>query len=534
MLGSLRTQILLWTILPLAVVLVAVVVLGVGSHQTAMRDLVAERDGALASTAAARLGELLADRAHRLSGLEPGRPATWDTQAFDGGVALLDGQAQVITAAPTRDPWSVRAVHIPRQGSFSDPFLENGVWRVMVVRRLAGGVMLVGAVTLTPLADVAAHGVAYLVDANGRVIAHPDAARIGEDLSAHEGIREVIRGQAGTTLHVDASGRELVVGYAPVAPTGWGLLIDEPWADVVAPLFQYAVLLPLVLLLVAIVTLAALYFGVRNVIGPLHDLAQVANRIAFGDYHAAQKPVGGVREIEELRETLDAMARRVESAQAATQNYIAAITRGQEDERKRLARELHDDTIQTIIALRQRAEMAQNALARNPALASARLNELKDLLGAALDSVRRFIRDLRPTYLEELGLIPALELLARENGAAFAVEGDEQRLDPERELALFRIVQEALHNASRYAQAQHISVRLAYDASEVRATIEDDGVGFDAPEVPSAYARNGHFGLMGMQERAQLFGGSVYVKSARGAGTTVVAYLPAKYVSASG
>jgi signal transduction histidine kinase len=138
--------------------------------------------------------------------------------------------------------------------------------------------------------------------------------------------------------------------------------------------------MPLVLLLVAIGALGGIYFGVRNILRPLQDLAQMANRIAFGAYHAAEKPVGGVREIEELRETLDAMARQVHSAQDAMQNYIVAMTRGQEDERLRLARELHDDTIQSLIALQQRVEMAHKALDKDPALAGKKIVELQTLL----------------------------------------------------------------------------------------------------------------------------------------------------------
>jgi signal transduction histidine kinase len=531
MLRDLRTQILLWTILPLAVVLIGSAYLGVSSHQTAMRELVAERDGALAGTAAKRLSEMLTDRARHLVSLDAERPDTWDTHAFDGGVALADIQNNLLQARPSGDVWSTRLAHIPHDGQFSAPLLENGVWRVLVARSAGEGRLLVGSVMLSPFADVAANGVAYLVDNTGKVIAHPDLSRVGEDLRAHAGIAEVIRGRSGTAFH-SVDGRELVVGYAPITPTSWGLIIDEPWAEVVAPMFQYAVLLPLVLLLVAIVTLGAVYFGVRNVVRPLQGLAQVANRIAFGDYQAAEKSVGGVREIEDLRQSLSGMARQVASAHDAMQNYIAAITRSQEDERRRLARELHDDTIQTLIALRQRAEIAQGALGKDPVLASARLTELKDLLDGALGSVRRFVRDLRPTYLEELGLIPALEMLARESGARFSVEGEDMRLDPERELALFRIVQEALHNVAKYARAKNLSVSLAFDAGEATATIEDDGIGFAAPETPTAYARNGHFGLMGMQERAQLFGGSVYVKSAPGGGTKVVAFVPLKNTKA--
>jgi signal transduction histidine kinase len=293
-------------------------------------------------------------------------------------------------------------------------------------------------------------------------------------------------------------------------------------------MFQYSVLLPLVLLLAAIVALGAIYFGVQNIVRPLGSLAQAANRIAFGDYAAAGQSVGGVREIEELRETLDRMAHQVQQAQAAMQNYITAILRGQEEERLRLARELHDETIQSLIAVQQRTEMAQKALAKDPVLAAAKIGDLRALLTDTLTSVRRFVRDLRPTYLENLGLIPALEMLTRESNASFKVLGEEKRLDAERELAVYRIVQEALRNVARHAHAQQVAVTLSFDTHEVTATIEDNGGGFDAPEAPSAYAQAGHFGLMGMQERAQLFGGNVYVKSERDKGTKVVAFLPTK------
>ncbi len=535
MFRDLRTQLLLWTILPLAIILIGVAYIGVNSHQSAMRDLVKERDGALARVTAARLSEAIADRAALLQTLDPAQPETWGTQraALDGGIAAFDARGNIVNAIPSREVWDARraalsTIGVPRE-FYASLLNEKNVTRAVIAIH-HGDPMLAGAFRLPAFENlgIGARGVTYLVDAGGKIIAHPNAARLGEDLSRHEGIAEAMRGEAGATFHYDASGAELVVGYAPITPTGWGLIVEEPWADVVAPMFQYAVLLPLVLLLAAIVALGALYFGIRNVIRPLQNLAQAANRIAFGDYRAAERRVGGVREIEELRETLDAMARQVRDAQDAMQNYITTIMRGQEDERMRLARELHDDTIQSLIALQQRVEMAQKALGRDPALASAKIAELKSLLSDALASVRRFVRDLRPTYLEELGLIPALEMLTREMKATFSVQGEDARLDAERELALFRIVQEALRNVTKHARAQNIAVKLNFDGDEVRAAIEDDGVGFAAPDAPTAYARAGHFGLMGMQERAQLFGGNVYVKSERGKGTKVVAMVPVK------
>lgn len=530
MLRSLRTQIIVWTILPLAILLIGIAYLGVSNHQSAMRELVAERDGALARVAAARISELLTDRARDLENLDASHPETWDTQIFEGGIALLDANRRIVSALPTRETWEARRDKIARKDEFSKPFLENGAWLVLLTHPNQDGT-LVAAVQLPSFETFAPRGAAYLVDENGKIIAHPDSARVGMDFSTHAGIAQVMRGESGATFHRFAERNdnsqvgELVVGYAPIAPTRWGLLIDEPWENVVAPMFQYAVLLPVVLALVAVVALGAIYFGVRYVIRPLENLVQAAQRIAFGDYHAAAQRVGGVREIEELRETLDSMANQVSAAQAAMQNYIVVITHSQEDERKHLARELHDDTIQTLIAVQQRIEMAQRTLNRDPARAASKLDELKAMTTEAVEHVRGFVRDLRPTYLDELGLIPALETIAREANANFTVQGEKQRLDAERELVLFRITQEALRNVSKHARASKVDVTLAFAADEVTVTIQDNGRGFDAPESPNAYARAGHFGLMGMQERAQLFGGNVYVKSERDKGTKVIAYL---------
>ena len=533
MFRDLRTQLLLWIILPLAIVLVGVAYLGVNSHQHSMRDLVKERDGAMAREVAARLSEALINRAAILQSLDPTQPEAWNVQRtmFDGGIASFDNRGTLLNAIPSSQVWQSRDAVvqdlIAQRIAFSPPVSESGAVRVLVEHR-TNDVILIGAFTLPPFTNVGigARGVAYIVDGNGKIITHSDTSRLGENMSQHEGIAEVIRGESGATFHHAADGSELVVGYTPIALTNWGLIVEEPWSDAIDPMFQYSILLPLVLALAAIVALGAIYFGVRNVHQPLQRLAQAANRIAYGDYHAAETQVGGVHEIEDLRETLDSMARQVNAAQNAMQDYITAMTRGQEDERMRLARELHDDTIQSLIALQQRIEMVEKALAKDPPSAMGRIKELRELVGTCLESVRRFVRDLRPTYLSELGLIPALEMLARESHASFEVVGEEKRLDAERELALYRIVQESLRNIAKHAQAKNVSVTVSFDAHEVTATIEDDGVGFTAPDAPTAYARAGHFGLMGMQERAQLFGGNVYVKSERGNGTQVVAYVP--------
>ncbi|MCL4395417.1 MAG: histidine kinase [Chloroflexi bacterium] len=535
MFRDLRTQLLVWTLLPLTVILVGVAYLGVNSHQNAMRDMVYNRDAALAHVVASQWTGSLASHATLLPTLDPVQ-STCDTAcaAFDGGIALYDPPDTLVRGQPSADIWAPRRARVAAligngNSRFASPFLENGKTVILVASVRADG-YLVGAFTAPSLTGLGfgEMGTAYVVDQSGEIVADADPSQIGLDLAKEAEISDVLQGRSGATYRTDAAGNELVIGYAPIAGTGWGLVIEEPWAAVVEPMFQYSVLLPLVFLVVAIVALGAIYFGIRNVVRPLQRLVQVAGRIAYGDYAAASRTVGGIHEIEELRETLDGMAQQVHVSHNAMQSYITAITRGQEDERMRLARELHDDTIQSLIALQQRVELTQKVITRDTTLANERLTELKTLVGDTLASVRRFVRDLRPTYLAELGLIPALDSLTREAGASFVVRGNEVRLDAERELVLFRIVQEALRNVGKHARASQVSVTLSFDEREVTATIRDDGVGFDAPEAPTDFVHAGHFGLMGMHERAQLFGGNVYVKSAPGKGTSVIVYVPTR------
>ena len=137
------------------------------------------------------------------------------------------------------------------------------------------------------------------------------------------------------------------------------------------------------------------------------------------------------------------------------------------------------------------------------------------MLAETLESVRRFSRDLRPSYLEDLGFLPALEMLAREAGGndgpsvQLAVSGLARRLPPDMELAAYRIVQEALNNVLQHAEASQARVEVHFEGEHLVLSVHDDGRGFEPPGLPDALARQGHFGLMGIQERALLYGGQV-------------------------
>ena len=187
-------------------------------------------------------------------------------------------------------------------------------------------------------------------------------------------------------------------------------------------------------------------------------------------------------------------------------------------ERNRLALELHDVVSQKLYSLVLTAEAAGTQLERDPPAARAQVQRLGQLARQALDELRSLMLGLRPPAIDRDGLVGVLrkevDMLARVHGVHVALVGDASSPDPERDLAVLRIVLEALHNALRHARAEHITVRLSSGAIEVA----DDGVGFD-PD--GAGLRSRHLGLTSMEERARELGGRLEIRSSPGAGTTV-------------
>jgi len=372
----------------------------------------------------------------------------------------------------------------------------------------------------------------------GRLIHHHNPNNLHVDTAALASLPRPAADSVGSTeLRSDA--HDLLVTYAPVTPLGWLLVTAEDVHAISAMGMSVVEVLPLLLLFVALIALLAVSFGMVNIVRPLQELDRRAARVAWGDFDAVQRPVGGVREMDELRATLAQMADRIRAYQAGMRDYLSAVTQAQEEERSRLAHELHDETVQALIALKQRAQMARKAmgssptgLAVDPPRAVSRLVELEGLIDRELASLRRLISDLRPIYLEDLGFVPALEMLVRQTGERHGlavrldVSGEVVRLAPDIELAAFRIVQQALANAAAHASAQRVTVHVEFAPAGLTLTVQDDGRGFTPPEQPTDLARQGHFGLMGMHERALLYGGRLTITASPGHGCAISVWLP--------
>jgi len=242
--------------------------------------------------------------------------------------------------------------------------------------------------------------------------------------------------------------------------------------------------------------------------------------------------IGIAMENSRLYEEQRAIVEREKEMHENLRHYVQQITKAQEEERLRIASELHDSTAQNLIAIVRKIEDYAERRRDMPMTESRFLWSLEEEVKGVLEEIRHFSRILRPPMLDHLGLLPALEWLLEEMEAnegirtRLAVEGEKRRLRPEVELTVFRITQEALRNAARHAHAEAVEVVVRFGHREVCVTVTDDGVGFDMPSSGSELLKRGKLGIAGMFERARLVGGSVEVTSRKGEGTGVSVRTP--------
>jgi signal transduction histidine kinase len=224
-------------------------------------------------------------------------------------------------------------------------------------------------------------------------------------------------------------------------------------------------------------------------------------------------------------------ARLHEERLAILRQQLAQVTAAQEEERQRIARELHDGVGPALASLNLRLRTAGKLVQPNPAAAQ-ELKELADLTQANIQDIRRLIYDLRPAVLDELGLVAALkeyvERYQQEQGLSvkLSLPQGKERLPAPLETTLFRVIQEALTNAARHAKAKHVEVALDWDNAQVSLRIADDGQGFDLREAAARAKGGQHLGLWSIRERIEQLGGRLRIDSQPGTGTTIQATVP--------
>jgi signal transduction histidine kinase len=239
--------------------------------------------------------------------------------------------------------------------------------------------------------------------------------------------------------------------------------------------------------------------------------------IAEGKRDLEDKVQARTRELQELY-------REVQRKEEMRGELLKKVIAVQEEERKRIARELHDETSQDLATLLLSIETTSDS---QPEELKKKFIQMKGLTGRTLDSIHRLILDLRPSVLDDLGLTSAIRWVAESRlessgiDLTFAVRGQERRLKPEIEITLFRIGQEAISNIARHAEASSVSIALDFTESHIGLEVEDNGQGFSLNESP-----NGSFGLLGMKERTSLLDGTFAIDSKPGNGTRLAVAIP--------
>jgi signal transduction histidine kinase len=525
------------------------VVVGAGRLSGRMEDLVRGLS-VLASQPEMKSGELTLQEAT----LERGRDLLIDFTNWDGGVIILDANGVVSVAKPRRPDLvgqnfsqesyfqQARAL---RTFVFSNIIKEPGTKQDVIVvavpitdfndefAGIIAGRFYVGFQGLgreIQKLQVGEQGDAYLVDSSGHVIYHPVDYLIGTNFSNRQAVKLLQGGDPEGAITSQEIEKTRVEGYAIVPISGWGLVIGEPLSQVIEPalIALRPVTIVVVIGLVAVAGIVSL--GVRRVTDPIQSLVVQTRQVAAGDYDA-QVQLSRIREIRELGMAFNEMVQQIRRYRAGVRQYVADITRTQEEERKRIARELHDDTVQSLIAMGQRIELIKETL-DDPDEGRARLSEVRTMVTGAIASVRQFSRDLRPLTLEDLGLIASMQYLvsqlAHSEGVEvnLNVEGEADGLPADMEVAIYRILQETLNNVRKHAHATHVEVLAQFTPGEVKLTVQDNGQGFEVPEALTDFASDGSFGMMGLQERARLFGGNIFVQSTPKQGTIVQLTIP--------
>ncbi|HEX7485462.1 MAG TPA: ATP-binding protein [Vicinamibacterales bacterium] len=400
-----------------------------------------------------------------------------------------------------------------------------------------------------------------VLDGAGFTIASTDRGRRLRARDDAAALATVIQDRTGFVGPGTGADAQVMLALAPMNMARWGVLIrqDESVAFAQARSGRRTLLW----LGPALLGLALLFAwgAARSVRRPIALLTDSAERIAYGNLSQpipdlGQDEVGRLgRSFEQMRMALKGSMEHVERANQELERRVEERTHelaglyhqlqerekwreellrkvisAQEDERKRLARELHDETSQTLSALAMKIETALAAWPSEPS--RERLVEAKGLTVRTLEELHRLIFDLRPSVLDDLGLLSAIRWYAERHleprGIAVRCEfsGFGGRLMPELETALFRVAQEAITNIAKHSGAETVLIQCLERDGRISIEIEDDGKGFSPESLPPPAARERGLGLLGMRERVELFGGTLELDSAPGSGTRIAVSVP--------
>ena len=355
-------------------------------------------------------------------------------------------------------------------------------------------------------------------------------------------------------------GESHLMAFVPLQSLPWAVSFGDTVSAAFAPVRQFWVVgLGFMALLTGLAFAATVFVG-RRLVQPVKALSLAARGMAEGDRAVAVRfPWGGeigelgtsleimrlrlqawgseleeqvrerTAEIEERNRELRGLYETLQRKEEQLRTLLGKVLGAQEDERKRVSRELHDEVGQALTVLSWGLETLEQAKPEQWPHLHEHIGRLKELATTSLDDLRRLVIALRPAALDDLGLVPAIrryaELYLGDTGVDFQVQqedGSSARLDPSLESVIYRVVQEAINNVARHSGASQVRIHLQPTAGAFAVTIEDNGRSFD----PALAALKHIGGIQGMEERASMVGGTLTVDSRPGRGTTVRLEIP--------
>lgn len=280
-------------------------------------------------------------------------------------------------------------------------------------------------------------------------------------------------------------------------------------------------------------SVATNFWIIKNALRPLTELSKLVQRLQAGTGEIDPRFLSDTDpDISQLANAIDSLLRQLEERNLQLRALSERAINAQEEERREIALTLHDDTGQALSMLIIYLEQLESQIPATDEALHSRLKSARQLAKDSLADLRKIVYGLRPTILDDLGLVPAIRWYARTNleeagiSAKVQAEGEIEPLAPELKSTLFRIAQEAINNIVRHSQAKSARITLYRNDREIRLEIKDDGQGFDVPATADQALQSQRLGLLGIQERAELVGGKVKLDSQPGKGTRLQVIVP--------
>jgi len=410
-----------------------------------------------------------------------------------------------------------------------------------------------------------------LVDSYGVVIASSDPKRIFKDQSQGHSpfLQKLIKGKKPviTKCHrcheasIEQTSKKSqrsndIMAYAPLELASWGVSIIQPEKDVLSPIATMEFSFLVVSLVFIAISMMIAVGMTRSIVKPVHELIEATVKIAEGDM-TKSVAFGGTDEIGKLSSSFEVMrvkladsldelqkhnaeleqkvrqrTEEIYNSRKTIKELLKKVITSQEEERKRIAREFHDVIMQDLAATLINVDLCSNYPEN---ITADKISTIKNMIEKSIDDVYRIIKNLRPTILDDLGLEASVRWLLDHHLESKGIhsyvniseKSGELNLDPQVEIQLFRIIQEAIINIARHAMPQNVFVLLDVRENNLMIEIEDDGCGFDPDSIASArQALRGGFGLLGMKERASFLNWDLKICSAPGEGTQITLKVP--------